>query len=255
MGFFSIKVIQNTLLTPPFRISDNILMKERKSNKNKEAELPDKGLEYISLKDAADYSGTYSQDYLSLRARQGKFKAIKMGRNWVTTKAWVDSYLQHIQEYNGSNGNGKKVVKTVEVRTIQKVSGADLAQSKVRTMQRSASEKIKNIKQNIIRISDTIPYKARKIRFAAVIAAAFVFIIAGAVFGYPHFGKIIPALQTANQAVEKVAVEAVLALGRVVYKTSNKIKTVGHTLEDATNNTKQGAKELVFNYGEFKEFL
>jgi len=50
---------------------------------------------YISLKEAAEYSG-YSQEYLSLRARQRKLKAIKIARNWVTTKKWIDEYLEKV---------------------------------------------------------------------------------------------------------------------------------------------------------------
>ena len=48
--------------------------------------------EYISLTEAAKYCD-YTQEYLSLRARQGKLKAKKFGRNWVTTKQWVEQYL------------------------------------------------------------------------------------------------------------------------------------------------------------------
>ena len=46
------------------------------------------GQQYISLQEATKYCG-YAQEYLSLRARQGKLKAVKIGRNWVTTKEWV----------------------------------------------------------------------------------------------------------------------------------------------------------------------
>ncbi|MBU1177260.1 NYN domain-containing protein, partial [Patescibacteria group bacterium] len=49
-------------------------------------------IQYISLKDASKLC-SYSQDYLSLRARQGKLKAVKIGRNWMTTKEWVDKYI------------------------------------------------------------------------------------------------------------------------------------------------------------------
>ncbi len=54
--------------------------------------------EYISLAKAAKLC-PYSQDYLSLRARQGKLKAIKLGRNWVTTKEWVEEYMQKSQQF------------------------------------------------------------------------------------------------------------------------------------------------------------
>ncbi len=55
--------------------------------------------EYISLTEASEYSGNYSQEYLSLRARQGKLKAVKMGRNWVTKKEWVDNYSKQANNY------------------------------------------------------------------------------------------------------------------------------------------------------------
>ena len=46
---------------------------------------------YISLAEASKLCN-YSQEYLSLRARQGKLKAIKQGRNWMTTQEWLDEY-------------------------------------------------------------------------------------------------------------------------------------------------------------------
>jgi len=61
---------------------------------------------YISLQEATKYC-VYTQEYLSLRARQGKLKAIKFGRNWVTTKDWLEEYLGKIVEYNNNLKNGK----------------------------------------------------------------------------------------------------------------------------------------------------
>lgn len=48
--------------------------------------------QFISLAAAAKMTN-YSQDYISLLCRQGKLKAEKMGRNWVTTKEWVYEYV------------------------------------------------------------------------------------------------------------------------------------------------------------------
>ena len=64
---------------------------------------------YISLQKATKYC-PYSQDYLSLRARQGKLKSIKIGRNWVTTKEWIEEYLEKAKEYN--NNKNSRVIKT-----------------------------------------------------------------------------------------------------------------------------------------------
>jgi len=48
--------------------------------------------QFISLAAAAKMTN-YSQDYISLLCRQGKLKAEKLGRNWVTTKEWIDEYV------------------------------------------------------------------------------------------------------------------------------------------------------------------
>lgn len=60
---------------------------------NKTSKKLSKKIDYISLREATKYC-PYSQEYLSLRARQGKLKAIKIGRNWVTTKEWINEYLR-----------------------------------------------------------------------------------------------------------------------------------------------------------------
>ena len=53
-----------------------------------------KGMEYISLAEAA--KGTsYSQDYLSLLSRKGRIDAVKLGRNWVTTRKAVQDYIKN----------------------------------------------------------------------------------------------------------------------------------------------------------------
>lgn len=61
--------------------------------------IEEKESEFISLQEATKYCH-YSQEYLSLRARQGKLKAIKFGRNWVIKKEWLTEYLEKIKENN-----------------------------------------------------------------------------------------------------------------------------------------------------------
>ncbi|MCK5044601.1 hypothetical protein KAR26_02640, partial [Candidatus Parcubacteria bacterium] len=71
---------------------------------------------YISLSEATDYCD-YSQEYLSLRARQGKLKAKKFGRNWVTKKEWLKQYITKTEEYNNLvKENQAKKIKTVSVK-------------------------------------------------------------------------------------------------------------------------------------------
>jgi FG-GAP repeat len=64
-----------------------IMLVQDQNKKNKK--------KYISLAEAAKYS-SYSQDYLSLRARQGKLKSVKLGRNWVTKREWLEEYEGYI---------------------------------------------------------------------------------------------------------------------------------------------------------------
>ena len=54
--------------------------------------------EYISLFEASKLC-KYSQQYLSLRARQGKLKAVKRGHQWVTTKEWLRDYIKQIESF------------------------------------------------------------------------------------------------------------------------------------------------------------
>jgi hypothetical protein len=54
--------------------------------------------DYITLQEATALC-RYSQEYLSLRARTGKLRAKKLGRNWHTTAAWVQEYIIQTQAY------------------------------------------------------------------------------------------------------------------------------------------------------------
>jgi hypothetical protein len=83
--------------------------------------------EFISLQEATKLCD-YSQEYLSLRARQGKLKAVKIGRNWVTKKEWLQEYLAKVKEYN--NDIIERRVKTVEppqelAKVIESLKGAN----------------------------------------------------------------------------------------------------------------------------------
>ena len=59
-----------------------------------------KNKKYITLAQAAKTS-PYSQEYLSLLARQGKLQAKKFGRNWYITESALNDYL---------NNQGLKIV-------------------------------------------------------------------------------------------------------------------------------------------------
>ena len=77
---------------------------------------------YISLQEAAECC-SYSQEYLSLRARQGKLKSVKFGRNWVTKKEWVEEYLT--KNIKSQIPNSKQT-ENVDVRRQQFTGGRPL---------------------------------------------------------------------------------------------------------------------------------
>ncbi len=68
-------------------------------------------IKYISLFEAAKLT-SYSQEYISLLCRQKKMKGTKIGRNWVTTKEWVEGYI------NKTKGNGQNVI-PVKIKTAE----------------------------------------------------------------------------------------------------------------------------------------
>jgi hypothetical protein len=71
--------------------------------------------DYISLLEATEFCD-YSQEYLSLRSRQGKLKAVKLGRNWVTTKEWLKEYVDSAN----SSKNGKHYGEGSELYSVTK---------------------------------------------------------------------------------------------------------------------------------------
>ncbi len=60
-------------------------------------------IKYISLFEAAKLTN-YSQEYISLLCRQKKMKGAKIGRNWATTKEWIEDYI------NKTKGNGQNII-------------------------------------------------------------------------------------------------------------------------------------------------
>ena len=49
---------------------------------------------FISLSEASELC-SYSQEYLSLRARQGKIQAQKFGRNWFVKLSALEKYIDN----------------------------------------------------------------------------------------------------------------------------------------------------------------
>jgi len=121
--------------------------------------------EYISLQEATKYC-KYSQEYLSLRARQGKLKSVKFGQSWVTTRQWLEEYVTKSEEYN--KDRKKRALKNKKTN--------------------SSAEKILN-KKNIV--PSGLPIEKKPLlRFGFVFFLVFVLLIASVVFGKESFGYV-----------------------------------------------------------------
>ncbi|MFH1667837.1 MAG: helix-turn-helix domain-containing protein, partial [Candidatus Komeilibacteria bacterium] len=85
--------------------------------KNSSQIVKDLGLtkDFISLAEASEFCN-YSQEYLSLRCRQGKLAANKLGRNWVIKLSDLEQYI----ETNAENDLGNKKGKIETEKYIQK---------------------------------------------------------------------------------------------------------------------------------------
>ena len=120
---------------------------------------------YISLQEATQYCN-YSQEYLSLRARQKKLKAVKFGRNWLTKKEWLKNYLRKVETYKN-----KEVVTPPE-----------------------------NLRVGEPRRIQTAP----RIRFGFILALIFVLLVAGIVFsGKESFKYPLILIEEFNENIEK----------------------------------------------------
>jgi hypothetical protein len=130
-----------------------------------------KKFSYISLQEATNYCN-YSQEYLSLRARQGKLRAVKFGRNWVTKKEWLDDYLKRVVEFNNNRSNGRRRAKK-------------LPKNKKGIFEKAITQKRTKQKRNVIGRPVLIPKKSAfqlvPLR-ATLVAAALCLISASLVF-------------------------------------------------------------------------
>jgi len=122
--------------------------------------ISDNKLIYISLKEASE-ACDYSQEYLSLRARQGKLKSVKFGKNWITTEEWLAEYIKKSQEY-----------KKVHSRGDQKDINPDKLNLPVQPLVPVATKAIETPKIKVIKIPKNLPVKKEQ-GFRSGFAVAF----------------------------------------------------------------------------------
>lgn len=113
-------------------------------------------IKYISLSEAAKLT-SYSQEYVSLLCRQKKMKGTKIGRNWVTTKEWVERYI------NKTKGNGQNII-PVKIKS---------AKGKEFNSEASEPSSLSFLAENTP-MDDSIPPVIGKLILTAIICSLFV---------------------------------------------------------------------------------
>jgi len=149
--------------------SSNKILEKYKSLSSFRNHMADKKKEkiYISLQEATEYCD-YSQEYLSLRARQGKLKSVKFGRNWMTTGEWLNDYIKKTEDYN-NNLNNKRLEEQKKEKTVSLATA-------------------------VLKETEKTPYnlpieKIPTLRFGFAAALILVLILAGGVFGKEGFSN------------------------------------------------------------------
>jgi hypothetical protein len=67
----------------------------------------DPGRRLVPLSELAK-GGPYSQEYLSLRARQGALEAVKVGRAWHSSRAALEQYVRDTEAGGAQDRRRKK---------------------------------------------------------------------------------------------------------------------------------------------------
>src|SRR3989344_1901124 len=142
---------------------------------------------YISLHEATTYC-QYSQEYLSLRARTGKLKAVKLGRNWMTKKEWLDEYVATVEQY-------KEYIDECIERKENKINGAEAFKSFTKKIAPPENLPIGELGffgkiQEVIFNFPSSEFFKNQLGFGFATALVSVLIVAGCVFGNSFLLKV-----------------------------------------------------------------
>ncbi len=128
-------------------------MSNKKSeNKAKErlAVPPELGPEYFPMHQAAKMTG-YHQDYLGQLARGGKLEAVKVGRNWFTTKLAIDKMLGRVQEPVQPSPEPVRVQEQVQETVVGKIDPPAKAEPVVAVTTETVKEEVKIARKEVLK--------------------------------------------------------------------------------------------------------
>ena len=144
-------------------------------------------VEYISLKEATRYCN-YSQEYLSLRARQGKLKSVKFGRSWLIKKEWLGEYLKETKIYNNKSIN---------------YFSAKIRDNFLSAKRDFIIPKNFSITKNLIKENYAGSFMFRK-NLAALFSLVLILLLCGLIFSQPFSQKIFINPETSTMSVQNI---------------------------------------------------
>lgn len=183
--------------------------------------------EYISLQEATEYCN-YSQEYLSLRARQGKLKSIKLGRNWVTKKEWLEEYLESVEKHKNNLKTKKFALPRREGEALS-FGVAPPENLPAESLSRQWSF-----------------FQIRQSRFVLMVGTVFVLLILGSVFGKTFFQNVAKDMPALGNRLSITADQfAAIGAQEVLKSTLNTFKEYGQWVSDLTF---RAGKKIVQGY-------
>ncbi|KKQ67540.1 MAG: Fic family protein [Parcubacteria group bacterium GW2011_GWA2_38_27] len=205
---------------------------------------------YISLHKATTYC-QYSQEYLSLRARTGKLKAVKLGRNWMTKKEWLDEYVATVEQY-------KEYIDECIERKENKINGAEAFKSFTKKIAPPENLPIGELGffgkiQEVIFNFPSSEFFKNQLGFGFATALVSVLIVAGCVFGNSFLLKV---FWQSNSVVKIVSAAGdVIALQFINSSAEGLIEVAGSAIQLAINIGGAGDKFIIYSAEGFVEVV
>ncbi len=198
--------------------------------------MEEEKIKYIFLKQAVEYC-SYSQDYLKLRARQGKLKAVKIGRDWATTKEWLEEYSHNHNSQKTKRFNNNNFNNTERTISFHPKKGEDL------------ENRIAKLGQEV-----------RALKLSLVFGLVCVLLSGAIVFGkdsLPYVGREIFTKASDNISLARISLAD---FGSSLKTTKNNIKfdtagAVSDTLQTAALNTSFGLASATDVFQEYCQWL
>ena len=195
-------------------------------------DMPQTKNQYISLQEATKLS-SYSQEYLSLRARQGKLRAIKIGRNWATTQEWLDEYIAKAEAVKETykNGSGKKKEAYLQAKIVAPPVNLPVEQEEAFVFTKPKRPSL---------------FPSLKVGF--VVSTILLFVFGGAVYGkdgvYEFAGDVHEAVQTLSDNAQQAVVVAGAAVHERVQHLGTEVKedvaSIAAALPDSIDGLSEG---------------